>query len=505
MPDTRKIAKNTLYMYIRMILVMAVTIYTSRVVLDKLGVDDFGLYNAVASVVAVINFLNLTLSTSTSRFLTYDLGVGNKEHLQETFSTAFFSHLLLAAIIIILMESIGLWYMCHKFVVPVGREFATQSVFQLSIIAMMISICIVPFMALITAHEDMNIYATVGILDVTLRLVVVYLLSLSPFDKMITYACLILIVQILIALIYIIISLKRYEESKIKLAFNETIFKEMLGFSGWTTIANLSNTFTIQGTVLLLNQFFSPAIIAAKALADQVSSAIMQFVNNFRIALNPQIIKSYAADEKEESKRLTLKSTVISFDLMLILGLPFIFTMDAVMHLWLKEVPDQAVLFTRLAIISQIVNTVSSSTYIAFVSSGKLKSNAIYGLISGVLFFILLYIIFKGGGQAIWVQLLYLILGLISALIIRPWLLKRDVNYSIKDVLLCYWSCIKVLFPSLLLSLILSCLFASDLWSQILLFICVAIICMVCSYIFMDKSMRYLINEFVINRIKNKQ
>lgn len=484
-------------MYFRMILVMVVTIYTSRVILDKLGIDDYGHYNAITSVVAMIAFLNMTLSTSTSRFLTFDLGAGNRQQLQETFSTTFFTHLFLALVIMIIMETVGLWYMNYKFVIPEGREFATQIVFQISILTTLISICIVPYTALITAHEDLNIYAYVGILDVSLRLAVVYLLSLSPIDKLITYAFMLLIVQILIATIYVLISFKKYAESRIRVYFSRKTFGKMIGFTGWTAVANLSNTFSAQGSILLLNLFFAPAVIAAKALADQVTTAIMQFVNNFRIALNPQIIKSYAANEKDESKRLTLKSTVISFDLMLIMGLPFIFTMDTVLGLWLKEVPVHAVLFTQLTVLAQIINTISSSTYIAFVSSGKLKNNAIWAFVTGLLFFIILYIIFRRNGQAVWVQYLYLIFGLIGVFILRPWLLKKDVDYSVTEVMRCNWDCFKVLLSASGLSWILASCLNEDLLSQGLLFGGVGTICVICSYLFMDKTMKYMILDTI--------
>lgn len=504
MADTRKIAKNTLYMYFRMILVMVVTIYTSRVILDKLGVDDYGLYNAVASVVAIIAFLNVTLSTSTSRFLTFDLGRGDEVQLQKTFSTTFFTHLFLALLIFVLMETVGLWYMNYKFVIPEGREFATQVVFQFSILTTAVSVCTVPYTALITAHEDMNIYAYVGILDVSLRLFVVYLLILSPVDKLNVYAFLLLCVQSLMALIYIAICRKKYGESKIKAYFSRQTFLNMLGFTGWTAVANLSNTLTVQCTVLLLNLYFAPAIIAAKALADQVSAAIMKFVGNFRAALNPQIIKLYAANDLEGAKSLTLKSTVISFDLMLIMGMPFVFTMDTVLGFWLKEVPAQAVLFTKIAIFAQIINTISSSTYIAFVSSGKLKSNAILGLVTGFAFFLILYFIYRLGGDAVWAQYLYLIFGLFGVFVSRPWLLTKDLNYELKEVMLCNWDCFKVLIPALFLSCSLAYILSSDLISQVVLFVGVGFICVTCSYLFMDKTMKIMIREIVKNKLRRK-
>lgn len=500
--DSRRIAKNTGYMYIRMILIMLVSLYTSRVVLDKLGVDDFGLYSAVASVIAMVNFLNQALSTTTSRFLAYDLGKNNDELLKNTFSTAFFSHFILALLIVVLMESAGLWYMLSKFVIPEGRENATFVVYQISIFITAVSVCLVPYKGLIVAYEDMSIYAYLGIIEALAQLFIALLLSFSPFDKLVMYAVLLLVVQLLLFVIYISVCLKKYACAKLKLYLDKYTFKKMLSFSGLTTVANLSNTLTSQGSILLLNLFFAPAIVASKAIADQVTSAVNMFINNFRTALNPSIIKTFASNDLEKAKRMTLMSTVISFDLILILGLPFVFTIETVLGLWLVEVPPSAALFTRIAIVSQIVGSVSTSTYIAFVSSGKLKSNAICGVVTGFLFFVLLYIIFKIGGSAEWVQILGLIMAFVWVLLLRPLYLYKDNNYDIISVFRCYKECAKVAIPSVLLSISLSCVVSSTIVGQILLFVGTAIICVFFSYWFMNKEMKDIVRGTVLCKIK---
>ena len=497
MADSRRVAKNTVYMNIRMILIMLVSLYTSRVVLDKLGVDDFGLYSAVASVIAMANFLNQTLSTSTSRFLAFDLGKGNDGLLRNTFSTAFFSHLFLAILVVVIMESVGLWYMTNKFVIPEGRESAIYLIYQLSIVITAISICTVPYKGIIVAYEDMTIYAYLGILEALAQLMVAFLLTISPIDKLILYVSLLLAVQIFVASLYIGICIKKYTCSKLKLYLDKSTFNNMLGFSGWTAIANLSNTLTVQGSVLLLNLFFSPAIIASKAIADQVFSAVNIFVNNFRTALNPSIIKTYAAEDFDKARRMTLMSTIISFDIVLILGLPFIFTIETVLGIWLVEVPPLAALFTRIAIITQIIGSISTSTYIAFVSSGKLTSNAICGVVTGIAFFVFLYIIFRMGGDAVWVQYLGLILAIVWALFLRPIYLFRDVKYKIKDILNCYFECLKVTVPAVLLSFGLYYIVPHNLFGQIILFIGISLICIVCSYWFMDDIMKGIVKKMI--------
>ncbi len=500
MADAKRLAKNTLFMYVRMILIMVVSIYTSRVVLDKLGVDDYGLFNAVASIVAMVTFLNTTLSTSTSRFLTYDLGRGDINKLRNTFSTSFYTHLILAAIIVLIMETIGLWYMMHRFVIPEGRELAVQVVFQISLITTFIAVIQVPYTASIIAHENMNVYAYVGIVDVFLRLGIVYLLSISQLDKLIVYASLIAIVQLLITLSYYIISRRKYAETKLLFNFSKDTFKEMMGFTGWTAVANLSNTVVVQGAIVLLNLFFVPAIIAAKALANQITGAVMQFVNNFRMALNPQIIKSYASGNDEEFKKWSLRSTVVASDLMLLIGLPCIATMKSILNLWLVEVPPLAVEFTQLAILSQIVGSISSSTYIPFVASGKLKLNALWGTVTGFGYFGVLYLFFKVGAGALWVQWLYLILMLLSVFWLRPWLLHKEIGFSYKEVYMCVYDCIKPMVVACVVAFGTTQLFDESIWQQLLLFFLVFVETCIVVWLFVEPSLRH----YCINLIKSR-
>lgn len=501
MADVKRLAKNTLFMYVRMILIMVVSIYTSRVVMYKLGVDDYGLYNAVASIVAMVAFLNVTLSTSTSRYLTYDLGQGNFEKLRNTFSTSFYSHLILAGIVILIMETVGLWYMNHKFVIPVGRELATQVVYQVSILTTVIAVIQVPYTASIMAHENMDVYAYIGIFEVFAKLGVVFLLTNSPIDNLIFYASLLAGVQLVITLLYIIICICKYPETHLVRVFSRDTFLGMIGFTGWTAVANLSNTMIVQGATVLLNLFFAPAIIAAKALANQVTNALMQFVNNFRVALNPQIIKSFATGETEEFKKWSLRSTVITSDLILLLGLPCIATMKTILNIWLVEVPPLAVEFTQLAIISQLVMSISSSTYIPFVASGKLKLNAIWGTITGFGYFLVLYLLLKFGAGALWVQWLYIILAFVSALILRPWLLCKEVGFSPAEVYGCFWDCFKPMFFAGIGTWGLMLVFGEKLWQQAVLFVGVFMVTCVVVWMCLEKPVRVHIVNFVKSKI----
>lgn len=500
MADAKRLAKNTLFMYARMILIMIVSIYTSRVILDKLGVDDYGIYNAVASIVAMVAFLNTTLSTSTSRFLTYDLGKGALDKLKKTFSTSFYTHLILAGIIVVLLETMGLWYMCNKFVISEGREFAVQVVYQISILTTVVAVMQVPYTASIMAHENMDVYAYIGIFEVFAKLGIVYLLSLSPMDNLIFYTILVAVVHIVVALLYFAISQRKYVETHLVRHFSRETFKRMLSFTGWTLVANMSNTVKVQGSTVLLNLFFAPAIIAAKALANQITQAVMQFVNNFRVALNPQIIKSYAAGDINDFKKWSLRSTVISCDLLLILSLPCVVTMKSILSLWLVEVPPLAVEFTQIAIIGQLIESISSSTYIPFVASGKLRLNALWGIVTGFGYFIVLYILFKVGVGALWVQWLYLILSLIGVFVLRPYLLHKEVGFTYSEVFGCIWDCFKPMVVAGMISYLLVSVLSETLWVQAILFVLVLVVTCLIVWVFMEKAMRV----YIINMVKFK-
>ncbi|MEE1177576.1 MAG: polysaccharide biosynthesis protein, partial [Paludibacteraceae bacterium] len=286
MADGKRIMKNTMFLYIRMLLVMGVTLFTSRVILDKLGIDDYGLYNVVGGVVGMLSFLTGTLSIGTSRFITFELGTGNTDKLTRTFSTAFYTHFILGVIIFLFMETVGLWFLYNKLVIPEPRFYACLWVFQISILTTFVSVTQVPYTSVIMAHERMGVYAYVSIFEVMAKLAVCYLISYSSFDRLIYYAVLIAVVQVIVASIYRIYCVRKFKESLLSKIFDKSIFRKMLGFSGWNIMANLSETFNQQGVLIMLNLFFTPAVVAAQAISVQVSNALMQFVNNFRTAIN---------------------------------------------------------------------------------------------------------------------------------------------------------------------------------------------------------------------------
>lgn len=500
--NNKRMAKNTMFLYFRMILIMGVTLYTSRVILDKLGVDDYGLYNVVGGVVGMLSFLNGTLSIGTSRFLTYELGAGNQSRLSVTFSTAFYVHAILALIIILMMETGGMWFLYNKLVIPDERMVACVWVFQLSILTTLVSITQVPYTAAIMAHEHMNIYAYISIFEALARLGICYLLAISSTDRLILYAILMSIVQILVASFYRVYCIRHYFESHLRKIFNKEIFIGMMGFSGWNVMANLAETLKNQGVLVLINMFFAPTIAAAQAVANQVSHAMMQFVNSFRTAINPQIIKLYAVGNEEASRRLTLQTTVYCFDLILILGVPAIVVMDEIMGLWLVEVPDYAVEFTQWIIICNIVNTFNASFYIPMMAANKMKSNSIAAVFLGLGQFVILYGLLKLGWGPMWVQYTGLIMAVGFSLIVKPLILFREINYSLKELLMCYWNCVKVLLVASVV-IVPSCYLMGD--EVLSTFIKGGISFMAvgfASYISLEKEAKIKLNSFIQKKVR---
>ena len=499
--DSKRIAKNTIFLYARLILVLGVSLYTSRVVLDKLGVDDYGLYNVVFSVIGLLSFLNGTLSAGTSRFITFDLGRKDKEKLKFTFSTALCTHLLLAGIILLLGETVGIWYVHKVMVCPPERFQAAFMVYQISILITMLSIVQVPFTSEIMAHEEMDIYAYIGIYEAVAKLVVVFLLVRSPYDKMAYYASLVAIVSISVFLFYVYFSRRKFDEVRFKVLFDRKTFKELLNFSGWNIIANISNVLMKQGVIMLFNVFFAPVVVAAQALSNQISNAMMQFVDNVRQAVNPQVIKAYADKKYDDSKRLTLQSAEYIFYLLLLLGVPLIMMMPNMLKIWLVEVPDYAVVFTRLIIIQDILGNFSASFSTPMVAANKIEKNSISAAILATLQFGLLYLLFRCGVGPIWARYVGILFTCIWSFVVKPYILWKDINYTWKEMRLCVFKCIRVLA-----AVVVACTGIYLLIPQTTLFLSflVGIISMafvlLFSFLFMDNKLRQrVINTILVN------
>ena len=375
--SNKRIAQNTIFLYFRMMFTMVVSLFTSRIILQKLGVDDYGIYQAVGGIVGFLSFVNGALATGSSRFLTFALGENNIEKLKRTFTTTLNVHIILAFFVVVIAETIGLWFLYNKMVIAPERFSAATYVYHLSILTAVFTLTQVPYNASIIAHERMSIYAYMSIVEVSAKLCICYLLSLGNFDKLKFYATLLLIVQVGLMIFYRIYCKRNFEEAHYSLTFDKKIFKEIAAFSGWSMFASTSTALNSQGVLLLLNIFFTPAVVTARAISLQVNMAATQFVNNFRTAVNPQIVKRLAAGDIQGSHKLLLTSTKYSYYLMLCLCLPICLLSYPLLHLWLGLVPEYATIFLQLIIIQSLFQVFDTSFYTALYAMGRLKENAL--------------------------------------------------------------------------------------------------------------------------------
>lgn len=500
----KRIAKNTIFLYFRMLLIMGVTLVTSRIVLDKLGTTDYGIYGAVGGVVAMLGFLNGTLSTGTSRFLTFELSRKKNSRLKETFNTAFISHFILSLIVIVILETIGVWFVSHKLIIPPERLSATVWTFHMSVLTIFVSIIQVPYMSAIIAHENLSIYALVGIFEASAKLGIVYLLSIGNWDRLVLYAILVVIVQILVAFFYIYYCIKNYKESHIELKVNNSIFKEMLSFSGWSLLANLSQILSSQGLIVIMNMFFLPAVVAAQTIGNQLASAIMSFVGNFRTAINPQIIKLYAAEAYAESRKLTLETSIYVFELILLFSLPMVVLMEPLLELWLVAVPEYTVAFSQYIVISQLFNVYNNSFYIPMTASGKLKGNSYASLLLTLFAFITLYILFKSGWDVMWIQYISIIQVIISSFIIKPVILCKYIpDYSWSLILKNEFQCLKISVLPVIVTLIISRTYdVFTFLDMVIVFISIFAAVCISALMFMQKVIRRRLIVFIVERVR---
>jgi O-antigen/teichoic acid export membrane protein len=460
--NNKTIAKNTVFLYFRMMFTMLVALYTSRVILKVLGVEDYGIYQIVGGIVGFLSFINGALSTGSSRFFTFGLGTGDNAQLRRTFSTTLTIHILLALLIVVVAETIGLWFLHHKLIIEPDRMNAAVFVFHLSVLTSVFTLTQVPYNASIIAHEKMSIYAYISIIEVSLKLAILYLLNFGNIDKLKLYATLLCIVQISLMLIYRFYCVRHFKETKYRFVFDRSIFKSIAGFSGWSLFANISIALNNQGVLILLNMFFSPAIVTARAISIQVNMAANQFVNNFRIAVNPQIVKKYASGSHEGSKQLLLSSTKYSYYLMLILSLPIFLLAKPLLNLWLTEVPEYTVIFLQLIIIQSLFQTFDTSFYTALYTKGQLRENALISPTLGFLMFPIVYLLFKAEYSPVALSWASLICYATLGLIIKPILLVKIVDYQWADILKVFIPCFWVTLISLPMPLIGSCFINTD-------------------------------------------
>lgn len=454
--SNKTIAKNTIYLYFRSFLIMAINLYSSRVILQALGIEDYGLYGAIGSIVAMFTMINGVLATGTSRFLTFELGKGNKERLRKTFSASFTMHATLAVVLFILLETIGVWFLNNKMNIPEGREYAANIVFQLSILSCMFSLTQVPYSACIIAHEKMSVYAYVGIAEAVFKLALIFVLLYIPFtDNLIAYAIILAIWSIGLQIWYIIYCRKLFEESKLMIVHDKNIYKGMLSYSMWDFLGQFCATGNSQGLNILLNMFFGVSVNAGRSVAYQVENAITQFSTNFVTAVTPQITKSYAQNDMQRFLQLVKESSRFSFYLLFVISLPVFLEAEYILSIWLVEVPDTATYFLRF-IIYYTLFRVSAIPFVKGVhATGNIKYlNLSAGVYSATTFLSTIFVCYKLGAP-FWAC--FIVQGFNGLLLTYFELnaLYKNIKYNrlevIKDVFLIPWTIVGIssILPSL--------------------------------------------------------
>ncbi|WP_273212141.1 lipopolysaccharide biosynthesis protein [Runella zeae] len=501
--NNKRIAQNTLMLYFRQILILLVSLYTVRVVLEVLGVEDYGIYNVVGGIVSFFTFLSGTMASATQRFFSFALGEKDFEKLKKTFIVNCIIYSAIAVIALILLETVGLWFVSEKLRVPSERISAVFWIYHFAVLTFICTIIATPFMAIIIAHEDMQIYAYVSIIEAILKLVVVFLLVYLPWDKLELYGMLLFAVSIIIASTYLIICIKKYKECQFrKFYWDKGLLREIVGFTGWTLFGQITTVARNQAVTILLNQAFNPVVVAARAIATTIASQINVFSNNFNVGLYPPIIKSYAADNKQEMFSLIFRGSKITFFLMWVFALPFFLEMNTILALWLKNPPPHTILFTRLALIESLINALTLPIATAARAPGKMK---FYELTLGciqIAIFVSSWIVLLLGGAAYAVFVIAIIANLIM-FIVRLLIVRRLIGLLLRP----YFS--QVVVPVFIVG------FSSALFSSAIhyflptsfMFACMSVMlsilgsCSAMYFMGLDKLEREKIKDLVISRI----
>lgn len=457
--SNKRIAKNTILLYVRMFFVMCIQLYTSRVVLQALGVENYGIYNVVGGIVTMFAFLNAAMNSSTQRYITFYLGKGDKSELQEVFSNCMFIHAILAVVIIVLSETVGLWFLYNKMVIPAERIDAAFWVFQMSIITTVVLIFSTPYNATIIAYEKMSAFAYISIFEVILKLLTAFILLFSKWDNLVLYAVLTVIAQLIVRFIYVHYCNRYFSITKIVYRFNKQLFRSMTSFIGWNVWGGLSNVLYSQGLNILLNLFFGPVINAARGIAVQVQGVVQQFAFNLQTAINPQITKSYAIGELKSMRDLVYRCSRYTFFLLLIISLPIFLETSLLLNLWLTTVPEWTVSFTRIMLCIIMVDSVAAPLMTSSAATGNVK---LYQTIIGGTMLLIVpvsYLFLKLGYNPSVVFFVHLAFCLITfvlrLIIVRPMILLSIREY-IKVAL---WPCFKsgllaIIIPTVLYMLL---------------------------------------------------
>lgn len=501
--NNKRIAKNTLLLYFRMLFLMVISLFTSRVTLQTLGVENFGIYNVVGGVVAMFSIMSGSLSNAISRYITFELGKGDLVKIKKVFSTAVNVQIIMAVGVAILIEIVGVWFLNYKMNIPAERMVAANWVLQFSIISFAVNLISIPYNATIVAHEKMSAFAYISIYEAVMKLVVVYLLVVSPFDKLIVYALLILLISLSLRFIYGVYCKRKFEECTYQFVLDKPLLMKMTSFAGWNFLGSGSFLLMTQGVNMLLNMFFGVTLNAARGIATQVENVVNQFTANFGTAINPQITKSYAQDNFGYMHKLVFYGSKYSFFLVVVLCVPIILEANQILHLWLGLVPDYAVVFLRLTLIISMLAVISNTLVTSMMATGDIKKYQIIVGGLGMTIFPVVYFLYKLGYPpecSYYIQFLIFLLQLIC----RLWLLKDMIRLPVvsflKEVIM---KDLLVLGFTIVLPLILIYNYQESFWR----FLAVGILCELSAfmsiYVFgLTNEEREKALKFIKNKIK---
>ena len=429
--NNKRLAKNTLLLYCRMLLTLGISLFTVRVVLNVLGVVDYGVYNVVGGIVVMFSFISNSMATATQRYFAFELGKNNFIQLKKLFSLTITIYVIIAVLVLLLTETIGLWFLNTQLNIPTDRMEAVNWIYQLSILSFIVTILTIPYNAAIIAHENMKIYAYLGIAEVVLKLASVYILVLFSFDKLKLYAVLMFFITLIVSALYRVICIKKYRECRFNFYWDRNLFGDLMSYSSWNLFGAVAGVINNQGINILLNVFFGPIVNASRAISYQIGGAINLFVSNFVTAFNPQIIKYYAADEKEEMMSLVFKSSKFSYYLLFIISMPILLETNYILTLWLEQIPEYVIIFTRLVIIIALLDSLSFPLMTAAQATGEIKK---YQSLVGGMMLLNLPLSYCAMKIGLAPQVtMYIALGIaIICLLLRLTMLKKMIGLPIK-------------------------------------------------------------------------
>lgn len=501
--NTKRIAKNTLVLYVRMFIMLAISLYTSRVILNMLGVDDYGIYNVVGGVVAVLSFLNAAMAGATQRYINIALGKREQEQPNKILSNSIVLHYIIALIILVLAETVGVWFVNTCLIIPIERMNAVNWVYQFSVFSFLVGIIQTPYSASIIAHEKMTAYAWITLFDVFMKLIIVFLLLFVNVDKLILYAVLLFVGANITRLVYVQYCKRHFDECSIsRWNIDEKLMKSMFSFSGWTILGNLSYMGHTQGIAILINMFFGVTVNAAQGIANQVNGCVKLFVSNFTIALNPQIVKTYASNEIETMHSLIFRGCKMSILMVALFVIPLILETPTILDMWLKIVPDYTVVFVRLILLVAFFESFSSPLVTAQGATGNIRYYQMLLTFIGLLHLPLTWFLFALGYDAYYSQYIYLFIVIVMQIVRVLWI-SRSVGFSLlafsRDVIL---RCVLAVIVALIIPIILHLLLPNGVFTVLVVCV-VSVVCMaLCSlFIGFNHSERTTVLNMLIKKL----